>query len=66
MCPDRPLLARVAQISESRNEGMYRRCNSDPGRRLKSEPPSRLASGNREGPDGWREAALGDPGLASA
>ena len=44
----------------------YRRCNRDPGRRLKPDPPLGWPSGNWRGPDGWRGGGIGDPGIASA
>jgi len=44
-----------------------RRCNSDPGRRLKSHPASRLVLWHLEGQGGWgRRRQLEDPGNASA
>jgi hypothetical protein len=64
MFPDRPVLAPVAQIS-SLGAKCYRLHNSGPGRRLKSDPPSRLALLQSEGRMGWGEAALGDAGFAS-
>ena len=43
----------------------YRRCNSNPGRRLKSDPTARLVLSQREG-TGWLEGGgIGDPLLSS-
>jgi hypothetical protein len=59
------LKGRMAEM-EGRFQRCKRRCKSDPGRRMRSDPPDSLGASSWEAPDADRGRGHGDPSSAPA